>query len=196
MNTPNHEDYHLSSSSDYRNIDHRISIQENLRISYHYRPRTQNGCMQPRKYPHKNPLLRLDLFFKMGAAMKTGKVLKTNRELCATYGKPFQSNSLGTPTIHTCESENIKTVLALSFGGFGKVKVKPEKGGGSLEAQGIFVADGKIWQRSRALVRRTFARTEISNFAALDKHVARFLDLLPRDDSTVDLQLLTKNLVW
>ncbi|TGO32543.1 hypothetical protein BHYA_0308g00050 [Botrytis hyacinthi] len=154
----------------------------------------KNGRMQPRKYPHKDPLLGLDLFFKMGAAMKTGKVLQTNRELYATHGKIFQSNSWGTPIIHTCESENIKTVLALSFGSFGKVQVKPEKWGGSLEAQGIFTADGKIWQRSRALVRPTFARTEISNFAALEKHVARFLDLLPRDDSTVDLQPLTKNL--
>ncbi|TGO84493.1 hypothetical protein BPOR_0498g00030 [Botrytis porri] len=92
------------------------------------------------------------------------------------------------------ESENIKTILALSFGNFGKVKMKPEKGVGSLEAQGIFTADGKIWQRSRALIRPTFARTGISNSGALEKHVARFLELLPRDDSTVDLQPLTKNL--
>ncbi|TGO27863.1 hypothetical protein BPAE_0035g00060 [Botrytis paeoniae] len=84
--------------------------------------------------------------------------------------------------------------LALSFGSFGKVKVKPGKGGGSLEAQGLFTADGKIWQRYRALIRPTFGRTEISNFGALEKHVARFLELLPRDDSTVDLQPLTKNL--
>ncbi|TGO47587.1 hypothetical protein BCON_0271g00080 [Botryotinia convoluta] len=154
----------------------------------------KNGCVQPIKYPHKDPLFGLNFFFKMGAAMKTGKVLQTNRELYATYGKPFQSNSWGTPVIHTCESENIKTVLALSFGSFGRVKVKPEKGGGSLEAQGIFTADGKIWQRSRALIRPTFARTEISNFGALEKHVARFLELLPCDDSTVDLQPLTKNL--
>ncbi|KAF7870099.1 uncharacterized protein EAF02_009289 [Botrytis sinoallii] len=143
-----------------------------------------NGCMPPRKYPHKDPLLGLDFFFKMGAAMKAGKVLQTNRELYAKYGKTFQSNSWGTSAIHTCESENIKTVLALSFGCFGKVKVKPEKRGGSLEAQGTFTADGKIWQRSRALIRPTFARTEISNFGALEKHVARFLELLPCDNST------------
>jgi len=144
--------------------------------------------MQPSKYAHKEPFLGLDLFFKMGAAMKTGKVLQPNRTLHDSFGKTFQSNSWGTTAIHTCESENIKTVLALSFGNFGKVKVKPEKRGGSLEAQRILTADGKIWQRSRALVRPKFARTEISNFGALD--------LLPRDDSTVDLQPLTKNLVW
>ncbi|KAF7923846.1 uncharacterized protein EAE98_007664 [Botrytis deweyae] len=154
----------------------------------------KNGCMRPRKCPHKDPLLGLDFIFKMGAAMKAGKVLQTNRQLYATYGKTFQSNSWGTSVIDTCESENIKTVLALSFGCFGKVKVKPEERGGSLEAQGIFTADGKIWQRSRALIRPTFARTEISILGALEKHVARFLELLPCDDSTVDLQPLTKNL--
>ncbi|TGO14020.1 hypothetical protein BTUL_0059g00050 [Botrytis tulipae] len=139
----------------------------------------KNGCMQPRKYPHKDPLLGLDLFFKLGAAMKTGKVLQANRELYATYGKTFQSNSWGTPTIHTCESENIKTVLALSFGGW------------------IAGGSGDLYRRWEDMVTLACARstyTEISNFAALEKHVARFLNLLPRDDSTVDLQPLTKNL--
>ncbi|KAK6603167.1 hypothetical protein H4I96_05935 [Botrytis cinerea] len=56
----------------------------------------------------------------MGAAMKTGKVLQPNRTLHDSFGKTFQSNSWGTTAIHTCESENIKTVLALSFGNFGK----------------------------------------------------------------------------
>ncbi|KAF5875415.1 putative cytochrome p450 alkane hydroxylase protein [Botrytis fragariae] len=128
----------------------------------------KNGCIKPRKYPHREPILGLDLFFKMGKAMKT--------------------------VINTCEPRNIQTVLAFSFENFGKVKVKPEKGGGSFEAQGIFTADGPIWQRSRALIRPTFARTEISNFATLEKHVGRFLDLIPRDGSTIDLHPLTKNL--
>lgn len=62
-------------------------------------------------------------------------------------------------------------------------------------AQGIFTADGSIWARSRALIRPTFARSGISNFSCLEKHVGRLLDLIPHDGSTVDLQPLMKHLV-
>ncbi|KAF4627950.1 hypothetical protein G7Y89_g10205 [Cudoniella acicularis] len=154
----------------------------------------ENRCLKPREYPHKDPILGLDLFFMMGKAMRTGKMLETTQKLFDTYGKTFKSNSWGTTVINTCEPRNIQTVLALSFKSFGKVKVQPEKQGGSLMAQGIFTADGPIWARSRALIRPTFARSEISNFSSLEKHVSRFLDLIPRDGSTVDLQPLTKNL--
>lgn len=168
------------------------TIRTRLLISYTER---QNGCSTPKRYPHKDPVLGLDFFFMMGMAMRTGKMLEVNQTLFDAYGKTFQANSWGTTVTNTCDPRNIQTVLALSFKNFGKVKMKPEKPGGSLMAQGIFTADGAIWQRSRALIRPTFARSEISNFDSLDKHVSRFLELIPRDGSNVDLQPLLKRLV-
>lgn len=51
------------------------------------------------------------------------------------------------------------------------------------------------WQRSRALVKRTFSRFEVGNFDVLGFHIRRFLDLLRKDGSDVDLQPLLSRLV-
>ncbi|CAG8957652.1 hypothetical protein HYFRA_00010519 [Hymenoscyphus fraxineus] len=169
----------------YKYVTQRFSID---------RAEQKHGCSKAVKYPHKEPIFGLDLFFRMGKAMKEGRILETNRNLFDTYGKTFEVNSWGTATLNTCDPRNIQTVLALSFKNFGKVKVKLTKKGGSFMAEGIFTADGEIWQRSRALIRPTFARSEISNFECLNKHVNKFMDRISTDSSIVDLQPLLKDL--
>ncbi|KAL9118577.1 MAG: hypothetical protein Q9187_004875 [Circinaria calcarea] len=154
----------------------------------------QKGCMEPRKYPHKEPILGLDLFFAMGKAMKHGQMLDRTRRLFDIYGRTFQINSWGKTVINTCEPRNVQTVLSLAFDSYGVEAVKPAARGGSFMAQGIFTADGAIWARSRALIRPTFARPQISNLASLETHVNQLLNLIPRDGSTIDLQPLIKRL--
>ncbi|KUJ21588.1 cytochrome P450 alkane hydroxylase-like protein [Mollisia scopiformis] len=154
----------------------------------------KNGCLEPRIYPHKDPIFGHDLFLSMGKAMKAGKLLETTQKLFNTYGKTFQVNSWGTTTIYTSESTNIQTVLASSFKNFGVMKIERRTPGGSIMAEGIFSADGPVWARSRGLIRPTFARSEISNFNSLEKHVSRFIELIPVDGLPVDLQPLLKHL--
>ena len=52
--------------------------------------------------------------------------------------------------------------------------------------------DGKRWEQARALIKPTFARTQIADLhlAAYATHVRKFINLIPRDGSTVDLQPL------
>ena len=155
----------------------------------------KNGCLEPVKYPHKDPVLGLDLFLRMGKAVKACRMLETCQQLFEQHGSTFQVNSWGTTVINTREPKNIQTVLALAFDNFGVVPVKQKVTGGSFMAQGIFTADGAIWARSRALIRPTFARPQVANFESLESHVNRFLDLLPTDESPVDLQPIIKRLV-
>ncbi|KAK3169419.1 hypothetical protein OEA41_008802 [Lepraria neglecta] len=154
----------------------------------------RNGCEEPMNYPHKDPLLGLDLFFAMGKAMQSGQMLNLNKKLFETYGRTFQFKSWGTNVISTREPRNIQTVLALAFDNFGVEPVKQKESGGSLMAKGIFTADGAIWARSRALIRPTFARPQISSFESLELHVKQLLDCIPRDGTAIDLQPLFKRM--
>lgn len=131
----------------------------------------------------------------MGKAMQSGQMLNVNKKLFETYGRTFQYNPWGTNVISTKEPRNIQTVLTLAFDNLGVEPVKQKESGGSLMAKGIFTADGAIWARSRALMRPTFARPQISNFESLEMHVKQLLDCIPRDGTVTDLQPLFKRMV-
>ena len=58
--------------------------------------------------------------------------------------------------------------------------------------KGIMCSDGASWEHSRALIKPTFARTQIADLH-LDSfgiYVQRLIDLIPKDGSTCDLQPL------
>ena len=49
--------------------------------------------------------------------------------------------------------------------------------------------DGQLWEHSRALIKPTFARTQIAHLhlSPYAMHVQRFLDLIPEDGLGVDI---------
>lgn len=162
----------------------------------------RHGCVEAPKYPHKDPILGLDLFLATGNAMKSKSLLPFNYRLFDTHGKTFQYNSWGRPAIRTMQPENIQAILSTSFGDFGvvPVKAKPSKNkkpgtGNALMSKGIFTADGAIWEHARSLIKPTFSRQQITNFPSLEGHFSKLLDLIPRDGSTVDLAPLLKRFV-
>lgn len=53
---------------------------------------------------------------------------------------------------------------------------------------GFITCDGAIWHHSRKLLRPTFNKSNLLDFASLAAEVDSFLDKLPIDGSTVDLQ--------
>ncbi|KAL8925403.1 MAG: hypothetical protein Q9208_003495 [Pyrenodesmia sp. 3 TL-2023] len=91
--------------------------------------------------------------------------------------------------IFTTEPENVKAMLATNF----KDWILPNRRKATLTplfGKGIFTTDGAAWQHSRDLLRPCFARSQISDLGALDKHIDHLVQSIPRDGSTVDLQEL------
>jgi len=84
-------------------------------------------------------------------------------------------------------------VLSTHFEKFGLQPIRYEDGKGFF-GNGMLVTDGYQWKRSRALIRPTFDIAHIANLGRLQSHVDRFMGLLPRDGSTIDLFPLLKRL--
>jgi cytochrome P450 len=55
---------------------------------------------------------------------------------------------------------------------------------------GIFTTDGKEWEASRALLRPNFVRNQIGDLDTFDHHISSLISRIPKDRSTVDLQIL------
>jgi hypothetical protein len=53
---------------------------------------------------------------------------------------------------------------------------------------GIFTADGKDWQHSRAMLRPNFVKDQVADLRSFEDHIQDLLKLIPRDGSTVELQ--------
>ena len=155
----------------------------------HSAAKRKNGCVDPPRYPHKDPILGLDLFLITQRAQQQGQLIDTTRQLFKKYGKTFQTNDWGTTVINTMDPRNIQTVLALASDSFG---IEPL---GQSAPVGILRADGAVWAHSRALIRPIFARPQLTNFASLETHVNKFLDLIPRDGSIINLLPLLNRLV-
>lgn len=59
-----------------------------------------------------------------------------------------------------------------------------------LIGKGLMTTDSAHWARSRTVLQPLFSRTQSTNYFTLETHVARFIDLIPKDGSTTDLQPL------
>lgn len=153
-----------------------------------------NGCRPPKKYPHKDPILGLDLFFQ------TGKTLQENRylpELTKRYGElgsTFQSKSLGSFVINSIRPENIQAVWSTMFKdwGVGPVRLPAQD---PFCGHGFITTDGPEWEHSRALLKPSFNRANAIDLPTLESYLKKLIDKIPRDGSTVDLQPLLFSLV-
>ncbi|OCL14662.1 cytochrome P450 [Glonium stellatum] len=154
----------------------------------------RNGCGEPPRYPHKDPIFGLDLFMQYMNGFKSGDFLDTNKRHYETYGKTFKANLFGTTFIKTIDPEVSKSFHSTSFNKFGLQPLRYEVSK-NLFGNGIIVVDGPHWQHGRALIRSSFDIVHIANFEQLGRHVRHFLDLLPRDGSTIDLLPLFKRLI-
>ena len=152
------------------------------------------NCKPPKRYPHKEPILGLDLVYAIVQSAKEGRFLESLLQRHRTHGRTFQSTSFGKTIINTVEPKILSTVFATASDNFG---VAPIRGppSGPLVGRGIFTTDGTEWNHSRGLIRPCFARTQVADLTLLEVHVDRLLELIPRDGSTVDLQALFSRMV-
>ncbi|TEY86536.1 hypothetical protein BOTCAL_0006g00160 [Botryotinia calthae] len=101
--------------------------------------------------------------------------------------------SLGTTTIFTIDPQNIQTYYSTDFKDYGVHRLR-KKAFYPLLADGIFSTDGAYWEHSRALIRPTFTRFNVANFPAFEIHFQKFLKLIPRNGTTVNLSPLLDDL--
>lgn len=124
----------------------------------------------------------------MSANSKKHIQLKENKKRFERLGNTFHTRMAIQPVIATCEPENVKTILSLKFKdySFGN----RTKGFSPLLGHGIFNADGERWAVSRHLLRPNFARDQVADLEAFERHFKLMLKHIPKDGSTVDLQEL------
>lgn len=107
--------------------------------------------------------------------------------------KTFTWKILGHRGFFTADPKLVQAILATQFNDF---YLGPTRRGNfmPLLGNGIFTADGKMWEHSRAMLRPQFARDQISDLRLEEKHVQNLMRALPVDGTgwtkTTDMQVL------
>ena len=152
----------------------------------------ENGCKPIKSYPELNSWTDAIVGWKL--VLENAKAFKEHRFLEHIRGR-FQRNGytfckrLLTTTIYvTAEPENLKTMLALKFKDWSlpdrrKTAFLPVLGAG------IFTTDGAAWHHSRELLRPNFVRSQVGDLDTFETHVKFLIQALPRDGSTVDIEV-------
>ncbi|KAF2425269.1 cytochrome P450 [Tothia fuscella] len=176
-----------------------VAVAATLFVSYSYKQITlylsrrkfanENGCKPLRNYyPLKDPVFGIDNIIANVKAAKKSRLLARSYGNFNKYGDTFGSKLFAQKIILTREPQNVKTILSLRFKDFGIGS--RETALGPLLGQGIFTMDGAFWQHSRAMIRPNFARDQVADLEAFERHIQDLWKLIPRDGSTVDLQEL------
>ncbi|KAF9893460.1 hypothetical protein FE257_010772 [Aspergillus nanangensis] len=136
------------------------------------------GC-QP-AYQQKNRLLLgLDQLQRLAAADKAGRVPEEYVKIFAEEKRrTFRTSMLGSTFIQTIEPKNVQALLGTKFKDFGLGDLR-RRTFSPLLGNGIFTADGKLWEHSRAMLRPQFAREQVADLDLEEKHLQDLLQLLP-----------------
>lgn len=164
-----------------------------VRLKFEYKAH-RHGCQSSPRYPHKDPMLGLDLLWTHVKEHKAGYLSAGRRKRFAKLGKTYSANVWGTRTIYTMDPQNIREVLVTCSDKFGvqPLRLAPSQ---PLIGPGIFTTDGPYWEHSRKLIRPIFQRPQSTNFTALDVHINNLLRRLPQDGETVELHSVLKLMV-
>jgi hypothetical protein len=160
----------------------------------------KNGCADPPSYPHRDPIWGIDLFIKQMRALNSGTYLESSAAVRASFSqsksksKTYMSKSFGSTIYHTTNPEVVKIYQSICFHDFGIEPLRYHLAE-NLWGNGIVVADGQRWADARRFIRGSFDVVHTANIDRLEYHVAKFMDLIPRDGTTVDLMPLFKRLV-
>lgn len=152
------------------------------------RIKKENGCQPCTAVFNKDPIFGSDVMRMMMRNSKKRILLQENQKRFEKMGNTFWTRGVTMPIIATCEPENVKTILSLKFKdySFGNRAVAFTP----LLGHGIFNADGEKWANSRHMLRPNFARDQVADIEAFERHFQLMLKHIPRDGSTVDLQAL------
>ncbi|KAL7910137.1 cytochrome P450 [Trichoderma velutinum] len=162
-----------------------------LRRNHHYLRGTRvNGCKLASVYPHRDPILGLDILRISVKALKEYKLLELWDQLLNTYNGTYWFSSTGKWMLITSEPENFKALLSTRFEDWPMKSLRQQVSILTLGPYAIFAVNGPEWQHARAMIRPSFVRNQIADLECTDRHVENFLSSLPRDGSKFDMDKL------
>ncbi|KAL1980631.1 hypothetical protein VTN96DRAFT_3882 [Rasamsonia emersonii] len=161
---------------------------------HHWKRARQLGSQKPAR--RRQSLLGLDIVLRL---FKASKRQKLPDEFVRIYeddmhhATTWEQSVFGTRNLVTVDPQNIQAILAKQFHDFG---LGPTRRGnlGVMLGDGIFTADGKPWEHSRALLRPQFARDRVADLHIEEEHAQNMFHHLPVDadgwTSPIDLSPL------
>ena len=158
----------------------RIRIRQNNFAHHH-------GCQVPPKRSARDPILGIDRKLQDSKLAKAFQSLPAGAALFHEYGQTFRETTLFGTVLKTMSAENIHCIYGLKGKDWG---VQPFR----LPAMrpfcgmGFITTDGSVWEHSRALLKPSFHKSNISDLTAFESSVSQFLSGIPKDGSTIDLQ--------
>ena len=165
-----------------------------LRIELHRRRLAQSfGCKPVKTYKQYDKLLGLGFLYQNIRDFQGQTYLESWGQHLAKTGKTFEFARLGQRILVTSDPDNLKAILATSFDDFEKGP-RLRAAFAPLMGNGIFGADGKDWHDARALIRPSFAKSELNDTQRFETHFQGFLRLLPADGVAINLQGLLNRL--
>ena len=156
--------------------------------------RQQTGCFRARRYPHSDPFFGYDLYKQRQRALREGNLQALYTRHCNQFGKTWEETFLDQRVINTMDIANHHYIHTVGFEDFGKPTAR-FKISAPILGYGIFKAEGAQWKQSRSIIKPIFAKADTENIEMMARHVDRFLALIPRDQSTFDIQPRLKKLV-
>jgi len=148
------------------------------------------GCQPAKWYPHKDPVLGLDLFRDTMAALKANRLQARLTERFRQFGETYWCRLLGSSLVMTNEPENVKMILSTHFEDFHIAGPRLYALLPPLGPRSIFNVNGEEWRRTRHFIRPSFVRNQVADFACFDRHIADLLNRIPKDGSTFNIQEL------
>ena len=155
----------------------------------------ERGCKPTRKYSQLDAPLGLGLLVRGIQDTRNLRFLEAWQQHCTALGQTFSFWLFGQSMVVTAEPDNVKTILSTSFDDF-ELGPKRRAGFATLLGDGIFAADGAKWSASRALLRPSFAKSQVSDTEIFETHFQNLLQVLLRErGKVVDLHELLECLM-
>ena len=154
----------------------------------------RHGCQKPCRRPTCDPILGLGYQINFLRSSTAGTVLPISQNLHGRYGLTYRESSLFGTTLKTASDANIHTIFGLEAEEWG---VQPFRNAGMrlFCGDGFLTMDGRVWEHSRTLLKPSFHKSNISDLAAFEESLESFLEQLPKNGSTADLDPLASKLV-
>ncbi|CCC08834.1 hypothetical protein SMACR_05475 [Sordaria macrospora] len=148
------------------------------------------GCSPVAVYPHKDPILGLDLFRDTLRAINTHTLLQLWNDRFRKYGNTHYTLTLGKWVLMTNEPENVKLILGTKMDEWPLDGPRLHAAVPVLGRKSVFTTNGAQWREARGMIRPSFVRDQVADLHCFSKHVGNFLNAIPKDGSTFDMQEL------